>query len=51
MEKGNKIGLADITCESMTVESYDFVNKTKAKTYRNYLIFIEKSENTECNLL
>ena len=31
MEKGNKIGLAVITCDSMTGENYDFVNKTKAK--------------------
>jgi hypothetical protein len=38
MEKGNKIGLAVITCESMTGENDDFVNKTQAKTYRNYLI-------------
>lgn len=49
-KQGNKIGLAMMIGGSISQESYNLVSKIKDKTISDSLIFIEKSENTDCNL-
>jgi len=49
-KQGNKIGLGMIIGGSISQESYNLVSKIKDKTISDSLIFIEKSDNTDCNL-
>lgn len=49
-KQGNKIGLAMMIGGSISQESYNLVSKIKDKTISDSLIFIEKSDNTDCNL-
>ena len=49
-KQGNKIGLAMIIGGSISQESCNLVSKIKDKTISDSLIFIEKSDNTDCNL-
>lgn len=49
-KQGNKIGLAMMIGGSISQESYNLVSKIKDKIISDSLIFIEKSDNTDCNL-
>lgn len=49
-KQGNKIGLAMMIGGNISQESYNLVSKIKDKTISDSLIFIEKSDNTDCNL-